>query len=142
MDDSVLELLSELTRVPAGLKSWRAQVLEIFSDIRFFYGPPDASRKWKTIIQALVASDKERFPELISKISAASSANIFVNRELESLSKAMSIRRLSYVIFCGEKNRYLVQLPTIQEKIVELLRAQVSDLVHSEVRGASASASP
>ena len=92
------------------------------------------SKKWRAIVQALVSSDKERFPDLIAKISAAASANIFVNRELESLSKAMSIRRLSYTIFCGEKNRYLVQLPAIQEKVVELLRAQVSDLVHTEVR--------
>lgn len=134
VDDSILELLLELTKVPAALKSWRTQVLEVFSDNRFFYGPPSTSSKWRGIVQALVASDKERFPDLIAKISAGSSANIFVNRELEALSKAMSIRRLSYTIFCGEKNRYLVQLPAIQEKVVELLRAQVSDLVHSEVR--------
>jgi hypothetical protein len=133
VDDSILELLLELTKVPAALKSWRTQVLEVFSDNRFFYGPPSTSSKWRGIVQALVASDKERFPDLIAKISAGSSANIFVNRELEALSKAMSIRRLSYTIFCGEKNRYLVQLPAIQEKVVELLRAQVSDLVHSEV---------
>jgi hypothetical protein len=134
IDDSILHLLAELTKVPAAFKAWRSQVLEAFSDNRFFYGPPSNAGEWRPIVQALVASDKERFPDLIAKISAASSANIFVNRELESLSKAISIRRLSYTIFCGEKNRYLVQLPAIQEKVVELLRAQVSDLVHSEVR--------
>lgn len=133
VDDSVLDLLSELTKVPAALKAWRTQALEVFSDNRFFYGTPSSHRKWRSIIQALVASDKERFPDLIARISASSSANIFANREYESLSRAISIRRLSYSIFCGEKNRYLVQLPAIQEKVVELLRAQVSDIVHCEV---------
>lgn len=86
-------------------------------------------------MQALITSDKERFPELIHKISSSNSsaANIFINRELENLSKSIAIRRLSYTIYCGEKNRYLTQLPAIQEKVVELLRANVSDLVHSEV---------
>ena len=135
VDESVLLLLSELTKVPAAFKAWRATVLEVFSDNRFFGGPPSMAEAWRPIVQALLASDKERFADLVSKASATTSANIFVNRELESLSKAISIRRLSYTIFCGEKNRYLVQLPAIQEKVVELLRAQVSDLVHSEVSG-------
>lgn len=133
VDESVLLLLGELTKVPAAFKAWRATVLEVFSDNRFFSGPPSTAAAWRPIVQALLASDKERFADMIAKVSAATSANIFVNRELESLSKAISIRRFSYTIFCGEKNRYLVQLPAIQEKVVELLRAQVSDLVHSEV---------
>jgi hypothetical protein len=133
VDESVLLLLGELTKVPAAFKAWRTTVLEVFSDNRFFGGPPSMAAAWRPIVQALLASDKERFADLVAKASATTSANIFVNRELESLSKAISIRRLSYTIFCGEKNRYLVQLPAIQEKVVELLRAQVSDLVHSEV---------
>lgn len=135
VDDSVLDLLLELTKVPAALKSWRAQVLEVYNDNRFFYGTPTTAQRWKGIVQALITSDKERFPELIHRISTttSSAANIFINRELESLSKSMSIRRLSYTIFCAEKNRYLTQLPAIQEKVVDLLRANVSDLVHSEV---------
>lgn len=122
--------------MPAALKSWRSQVLEVYNDNRFFYGSPSTAINWRSIVQALITSDKERFPELIHKISSSNSsaANIFINRELENLSKSISIRRLSYTIYCGEKNRYLTQLPAIQEKVVELLRANVSDLVHSEVR--------
>lgn len=62
------------------------------------------------------------------------SANIFTNRELESLSRALSLRRLTYVLFTGEKDRYLTQLPLIQEKLVDLLRSPVGDMVHAEVR--------
>lgn len=66
-------------------------------------------------------------------MSTASSANIFTNRELEMLSRALSLRRLSYALLAGEKNAYLIQLPAIQEKLVEILRANVGEIVHSEV---------
>lgn len=71
--------------------------------------------------------------DLIAKISTASSANIFTNRELESLSRALSLRRLTYALFTGEKDRFLTQLPIIQEKLVDLLRSSVGDMVHAEV---------
>jgi len=32
------------------------------------------------------------------------------------------LRRLSYIIFSGENDQYLQQLPIIQEKIVELFK--------------------
>jgi len=32
------------------------------------------------------------------------------------------LRRLAYIIFSGENDQYLKQLPLIQEKIVELLK--------------------
>jgi hypothetical protein len=136
VDDSILELLSELTRVPAALKSWRAQVLEVYNDNRFFYGSPSTAQKWKSIIQALITSDKEKFVELINKINTTTTSaavNIFINKDFENLNKSFHIRRLSYTIFAAEKNRFLTQLPSIQEKVVDLLRANVSDLVHSEV---------
>ena len=66
-------------------------------------------------------------------MTSASSANIFINRDLEALARALSLRRLSFAILAGEMNRYLAQLPAIQEKLVDLLRAPVGDLVHAEV---------
>lgn len=68
-----------------------------------------------------------------ARISTAASANIFTNRELESLSRALSLRRLTYVLFIGDKDRYLTQLPVIQEKLVDMLRSPVGDMVHAEV---------
>ncbi|KAH8923425.1 hypothetical protein BT69DRAFT_1350163 [Atractiella rhizophila] len=133
VDDSILDLLIELTQVPSALKSWRPLVSELFADNRFFNSPPSSDTKWKPIIQSFLASDKERFNELVSKISTAASANIFTNREHEALLRAISIRRMSYAIFTGDKNGYLNQLPKIQEKLVDLLRSPVGEIVHAEV---------
>jgi hypothetical protein len=156
VDDAIIELLVAVTRAPSALKAWRGPVSDLFYDSRFFGSPPQASRKWKPIVHALVTSDKERFLELIGsfssslvtssvcvgklnatppigKVSAASSANIFTNREHEMQTRALSLRRLTYAILAGENNRYLTQLPSIQEKVVDLLRANVGEVVHSEV---------
>ena len=53
------------------------------------------------------------------------------------LGRALSLRRLTYAIITGDKNRYLIHLPLIQEKVVEMLRANVGEIVHSEVRCSS-----
>lgn len=63
--DATFALLVELTRSPAALKSWRGQVADAFADHRFFAGPPSMSRRWRPIILAFMAADKERFLDLI-----------------------------------------------------------------------------
>lgn len=70
----------------------------------------------------------------LAKVSTSSSANIFTNRELEVLSRALALRRLTYTLFCSPKDTFLAQLPAVQEKLVDLLRSPVGDLVHAEVR--------
>ncbi|BGP07694.1 Protein dopey-1 [Rhodotorula toruloides] len=132
-DPSILGLLEEMTKNPQTLKAWRSLVSDAFSDNRFFNAPPSAHSRWKSLVQALMASDKERLPELIAKVSTASSANIFTNRELETLSRALSLRRLTYTLLTSQKNRFLTQLPMIQEKLVDLLRSSVGEIVHAEV---------
>ncbi|GAA6042706.1 hypothetical protein JCM8097_003757 [Rhodosporidiobolus ruineniae] len=132
-DPSVFSLLQEMTKNPQALKAWRSVVVDAFSDNCFFNASPAMHARWKPLIQAVADSDKERLAELTGKISTASSANIFTNRELESLSRALSLRRLTYTLFTGDKDRYLTQLPLIQEKLVDLLRSSVGDMVHAEV---------
>ena len=82
----------------------------------------------------LINSDGERFGELLGRISAAPSANIFTNREQEMMSRSSNLRRLTFVLLAAEENHYLTQLPAIQEKLVDILRTNVvSPRVHSEV---------
>jgi len=45
----------------------------------------------------------------------------------------MNLRRLSLVLLTGEKNQFVTQLPSIQEKLVDILRNVVSPVVQSEV---------
>ena len=49
------------------------------------------------------------------------------------LLRSLNLRRLSYVILAGDKNQFLTQLPTIQEKLVDIFRTVTSPVVQSEV---------
>jgi hypothetical protein len=75
------------------------------------------------------------YPILPGKIATApsSSANIFVNREYEMLLQSLSLRRLSYILFAGDKNHYLAQLPSVVEKLVDIFKNISSAVVQSEV---------
>jgi hypothetical protein len=67
-------------------------------------------------------------------MAAAPSTNIFASRETEMLLRSLSLRRLSYAVFTGERNQFLAQLPVIQERLVDVLRpGVVAPVVHSEV---------
>lgn len=49
------------------------------------------------------------------------------------LVRSLNLRRLSLVLFVGEKNHFLTQLPSVQEKLADTLRNVPSPLVQSEV---------
>ena len=53
-----------MVKNPATVKAWRAQIGDTFLDNRFFNAPPSSHTSWKPLIQALMASDKERLVEL------------------------------------------------------------------------------
>ncbi|PWN52444.1 hypothetical protein IE53DRAFT_367211 [Violaceomyces palustris] len=133
IDPYCLSVLAEMTRLPGTLKAWRTTVADAFLDPRFFTISPASSKTWGPIVYSLMAADKEKLSELIGKITAASSANIFTNREAEMLARAFNLRRLSFVIYSGDKDHFLPQLPNIQEKVVDILRTNVAELVHAEV---------
>ncbi|PWZ01195.1 hypothetical protein BCV70DRAFT_199555 [Testicularia cyperi] len=133
VDASVLEVISEVVRMPGAVKAWRSSVGELFGDSRFFSMSISSAEHWRPVVLALMTQDKERLPELLVRITAsAATANIFANRELEMLSKALNLRRLSFTIFAGELDAFLTQLPAIQERVVDLLRSNVSEVVHAE----------
>ncbi|KAJ9112078.1 hypothetical protein QFC22_006377 [Naganishia vaughanmartiniae] len=118
-----LEILLGLSRITYTLKLWKAVVLDIFNDPEFFNMKPELRPMWRLVIASLMDQDRERFPELLVRIGAPLSGNFFTNKEQEAANKATNIRRLSLLLFAAETNHYLIQLPHIQERLVEILRA-------------------
>ncbi|KAF8559912.1 hypothetical protein OG21DRAFT_1528688 [Imleria badia] len=133
LDSTVVDIIVELTKLPPALKIWRTPVSDILYDSRFFQSNSAVAPRWKPIIKALFDSDKTSFGELLGRIATAPSNNIFVNRENEMLVRSLNLRRLSFVLFVGEKNHFLTQLPSVQEKLVDTLRNVPSPIVQSEV---------
>ncbi|KAF9270860.1 hypothetical protein L218DRAFT_952937 [Marasmius fiardii PR-910] len=132
-DSTTITIIQEMSRIPAAFKAWKSPVTELLNDNRLFNCTPDSAELWKPIIRSLFDSDKTALPELLSKIASAPSANIFTNREYEMLLRSLNLRRLSLLLLAGDKNHYLTQLPSIQEKLVDVLRNVTSPVVQSEV---------
>ncbi|KAJ1302793.1 hypothetical protein OPQ81_003100 [Rhizoctonia solani] len=131
---TIMAVMEELVKQQAAVRAWRPPLAEAFEDQRFFARDPDAGLAWCPLIRAYVLSDKLAIPDIVGRVTTTSSNNIFTNRESEALARTISLRRLSFAIYCGETNGCLTQLPSIQEKLVELLRWTAAEpIVLSEV---------
>jgi len=118
----VLDLIIEMMKLSYTHRCYKKEIWELFYNSKFFRMNLKISSKWKIIMNTIVQSDTEKFNDLISRITLGSPTNIFISREQELANRALMLRRLSYIIFSGENDQYLKQLPIIQEKIVELLK--------------------
>ena len=76
IDTAVIAILQEMTRIPAALKSWRAPVIDLLNDNRFFNCDPEDAGKWRSIIKALYDSDKTAFSELLGRSRLCLGANV------------------------------------------------------------------
>ncbi|KAI0050603.1 hypothetical protein FA95DRAFT_1536117 [Auriscalpium vulgare] len=133
IESTIFGVLREMSRLSAALKAWRGVVSDILSDNRFFNSSSDAGSDFRSITRSWIDTDKTAFPEFLGKITTAPSTNIFANREYENLLRSLNLRRLSYLLLCGEKNQFLTSLPTIQEKLVDVLRNLSAPIVQAEV---------
>ncbi|CAO3630393.1 unnamed protein product [Cunninghamella blakesleeana] len=130
----IIDQLVEMSKMPFTYKTWRKEVWEVFSDARFFYMTSSTANKWSTILSTVFSLEKERFTELMGKITTSpSNSAFFTNKDQETLQRALHLRRVSFVIFAGSMNQYVPQLPTIQEKMVELLKLDHNEMIHVEI---------
>lgn len=49
------------------------------------------------------------------------------------LVRSINLRRLSFILYAGDKNQFLTQLPSVQEKLVEVFKNVSSPTVQCEV---------
>ncbi|KAG9326517.1 hypothetical protein KVV02_007666 [Mortierella alpina] len=133
INDSSVDLLCEISRIPFAYRTWRKEVWEVFLDNRFFAMGPAVARKWRVLIQTAMTAEKDRLVELLGRISTSPTSALFTSRDQESLNRALMLRRLTFIIWCGTVDQYLPQLPNIQEKLVELLKLSSTEQVHPEI---------
>lgn len=126
-------ILREMTRISVAIKAWRGGISDIFNDTRFFTSSMEAGMDFRSIIQAWVDTEKSVFADFLGKVTSAPSTNIFTNRETENQLRSMNLRRMSYILLCGEKNQFLTSLPSIQEKLVDVLKNTSAPVVQAEV---------
>lgn len=67
VEPNVIQILQEMTRIPAVMKSWRTPVIDLLTDNRLFNCTPDDATKWRSVVRSLYDADKTAFPELLGQ---------------------------------------------------------------------------
>jgi hypothetical protein len=138
---STLLLLHELSRLPNNQKSWKKDVADAFNDTRFFSSSLHlVQSNWLPLLRQWTMTDKERMPEILSRITAPTTAGIVfgvgaTSARLEADRKAqLNLRRIATLILASANDTFVTDLPMILEKLVELLGATSTSSPSSTTR--------
>lgn len=138
---STLVLLYQLARLPNTQKSWRKDLSDAFNDARFFSSNLAlVESDWLPLLKQWSLSDKERMPDLLSRLVAPTSAGIVfgvgaTSARLEADRKTqLNLRRMATLILATVEDNFVTDLPAMQEKIVDLLSATTTSSPSSTTR--------
>ena len=141
LSKSTLVLLYQLSRLPNTQKSWKKDLGDAFNDSRFFANNIAlVESDWLPLLRQWAIADKERMPELISRLVAPTTAGIVfgvgaTSARLEADRKAqLNLRRISTLILATMDDHFVADLPTIQDRIVDLLAASTTSSPSSTTR--------
>lgn len=136
-----LDLLRELSRLPNNQKSWKKDVGDAFNDARFFGSNLSlVHHDWLPLLRQWTVSDKERMPEILGRIAPPTTAGIVfgvgaTSARLEADRKTqLNLRRIAVLILASAGDAFVTDLPSILEKLVELLGATSTSSPSSTTR--------
>ncbi|KAL1626457.1 hypothetical protein SLS56_006768 [Neofusicoccum ribis] len=140
----LLDLIYELTRtssLPAATKAWKRDIEAAFNDPKFFATETKlALEKWLPVLRMWSQNDKDRMPELVSRISAPTTAGIMfgvgaASARLEADRKTqMNLRRMTILVLANPEDTFVTNLGTIMEKLTELIAATPASSPSSATR--------
>jgi hypothetical protein len=136
-----LVLLHQVTRLPNMQKVWKKDVGDAFNDSRFFSSPlVIVEDNWLPLLRQWVLSDKERMPELLSRISPPTTAGIVfgvgaTSARFEADRRTqLNLRRIATIVLAGADDTFITELAALEEKLVELLSATTTSSPSSTTR--------
>ncbi|KAF1950269.1 cellular morphogenesis regulator dopa, partial [Byssothecium circinans] len=137
----ILDLLQGLAKVSQANKFWKKDIYDAFNDPRFFHTPlPLLKESWLPILSQWTHSDKDRLPELLSRLSAPTTAGIMFGvgassaRQEADRKTQLTLRRIALIILAGISDAFTPNIPQITEKLVELLAATPASSPSSATR--------
>lgn len=141
VSEITLDLLYQLARVAQSNKFWKKDTSDAFNDARFFHTPlPLLKSSWLPILAQWTRSDKDRLPELLSRLSAPTTAGIMFGvgaasaRQEADRRTQLTLRRIALFLLAASEDTFTPNLPQITEKIAELLTATPASSPSSATR--------
>nr|CAD79673.1 probable regulator of reproduction DopA [Neurospora crassa] len=138
---NTLVLLHQLSRLPNNQKSWKKDVADAFNDSRFFSSNLSlVQTDWLSLLKQWTVADKERMPEILGRITPPSTAGIVfgvgaTSARLEADRKTqLNLRRIATLILAATDDTFVTELPSILDKLVELLGATATSSPSSTTR--------
>jgi uncharacterized protein YukE len=130
--ETVLDLIIQSASLfPSHAKSWRRDLWDGFMDHHFFELKRTLVKRWKELLPSLLSADL--MSELLGKLSpTTTTTSLFVSKDAENTQRRQSWRRVSFIIFQSEVDKFYQQLPVLQEKLVDAFKSNLPEL-HAEV---------
>ncbi len=139
---NTINILKAMSRISEASKTWRRDVAEAFNDSKFFnIDSLDLVRNgWMPVLRQWVLQEKERMPELLSRLSPPASAGIVFgvgasSARLEADRKTqLNLRRMALLMLSSDSDTFVVHLSGLQEKLVDLMAATAASSPSSATR--------
>ncbi|KAK3117616.1 hypothetical protein LTR53_000844 [Teratosphaeriaceae sp. CCFEE 6253] len=136
-----LELLLSVAKKAPTSKTWKKDVTEAFNDPRLLTTPPDVLKgQWLPILYQWTARDKDRMTELLSRLTAPTTAGIMFGvganaARLEADRRTqLNLRRLCLLLQSSPEDTWVSYLRDLDEKLVELFAATASSSPSAAVK--------
>lgn len=130
-----------MSRLQNNQKTWKKDVGDAFNDSRFFGMNLSLVKDgWLPLLKQWILTDKDRMPEIVSRISAPTTAGIVfgvgaTSARLEADRKTqLNLRRIATLVLAAADDAFVAELPTIFDKLVELLAATSTSSPSSTTR--------
>lgn len=141
INPSALEILLHISKKAPTAKTWKKDVLDAFSDPRFLQSPFHLIKEsWLPVLRQWCFHDRERMPELISRLTPPSTAGIMFGvganaARLEADRKTQSaLRRACILLLSTPADVHAAHMPHFEEKLAELLTATASSSPSSAIK--------
>lgn len=141
VSNNTLTLLQELARLPNNQKSWKKDVADAFNDSRFFGSNITLVQSgWLPLLKQWTLNDKERMPEILTRITPPTTAGIVfgvgaTSARLEADRKTqLNLRRIATLILASPADAFAADLTPILDKLIELLSATSTSSPSSTTR--------
>ncbi|KAK8155564.1 Dopey, N-terminal-domain-containing protein [Phyllosticta citribraziliensis] len=120
---ALLDLFYQITRVVQGSKAWKKDIADAFNDARFFS-----------------VAEKDRMPELLSRLSAPTTAGIMFGvgatsaRQEADRRTQLNLRRIGALVMANQEDTFVGNVGALGEKLVELFMATPASSPSSATR--------